>query len=135
MTFFFESRPKYTMNPLIFILSIVQSIMLLQMYIFESGQSYVSDITQFFQTGMPNPSACGALFAVWAIVLALYWKKIVTSPKLSTIMALVFVYFGTMITIGFPDFGFNWPTSVHLLEAYIGYAYFYESLINKYKIW
>jgi len=135
MKFFFEDRPKFTMNPLILILSIIQAVMLLQMYIFGSGQSYISDITQFFQTGMPNPSACGVLFTVWTIVLALYWAKIVKSPKLSTIMAIIFVYFGTMITIGFPDFGLNWPTSVHILEAYIGYGYIYESIIKKYKLW
>jgi hypothetical protein len=123
------------MNLLIIVLSIIQSAMLLQMYIFESDQSYINDIIQFFQTGMPNPSACGMLFAIWAIVLILYSRNLVKSPKLSTIMAIIFIYFGTMITIGFPDFGFNWPTSVHLLEAYIGYAYFYEALIKKIKIW
>ena len=135
MKFFFENRPRFTMNPIIVILSISQSIMLLQMYIFVGNQSYTSDIVQFFQTGMPNPSACGVLFAIWVIVCVLYWTKIVKSPKLSTIMAIVFVYFGTVITIGYPDFGLNWPTSVHLMEAYIGYGYFYESFIKKYKIW
>jgi hypothetical protein len=105
------------------------------MYIFENDLSYVKDITAFFQTGIPNPSACGVIFAIWAIVCMLYWSKIVKSPKLSTIVAVVFVYFGTIITIGYPDFGFNWPTSVHLMEAYIGYGYFYESIVSKYKIW
>ena len=130
MKFFFDNRPRFTMNLLILVISILQSILLLQMYIFESDLSYFEDIRMFFQTGMPNPSACGVLFTIWVFVSVLYWLKIVKSPKLSTIVAVVFVYFGTMITIGYPDFGFNWPTSVHLMEAYIGYGYSYYRMEN-----
>ena len=132
--FFFENRPKFTMNLLIIVLSIMQSFLLLQSYIFGS-KSYSDDIMMFLTSGLPNPSACGVLFATWVIVCILYWRKIVTSPKLSTIMAIIFIYFGTMITIGYSDFGLNWPTSVHLMEAYIGYGYLYESIIKKLKIW
>jgi hypothetical protein len=135
MKLFLKDKPKFTMNPLILVLSIIQSIMLLQMYLFESELSYIEDITFFFQTGIPNPSACGVIFALWAAVCLLYWIKLIKSPKLSTIVAIIFIYFGTIITIGFPDFGFNWPTSVHLMEAYIGYGYVYEAIIKKYKIW
>ena len=54
---------------------------------------------------------------------------------LATIVAAVLVYFGTINTIAFNDFGFNWPNSVHMFQAYIGYGYFIESIISKYKLW
>ena len=65
----------------------------------------------------------------------LYLTKKVESPKLATIVAIVYIYFGTINTIAFNDFGFNWPYSVHMFQAYIGYGYFFEALISKYKLW
>lgn len=121
------------MNIIIFVLSVFQSVMLILITITE--MCYFEEVRSFFQTGMPNPSVCGPLFAIWVIVCALYWTKIVKSPKLSTIVAAVFVYFGTATLVGYPDFGLNWPTSVHIMEAYIGYGYFIESLVSKYKLW
>ncbi len=90
-------------------------------------------ISQFCTTGIPNPGACGPLFVVWTIVLVLYWRGIVKSPILSTVVAAVFVYFGTTILLSYP-FGLDWPTLVHVMEAYIGYGYFIESAIKKLRL-
>jgi hypothetical protein len=97
--------------------------------------NYLDQVTIFFQSGIPNPSVCGPLFLIWVAVYILYITKKVESPKLSTIVAVVLVYFGTINTIAFNEFGFNWPNFVHMFQAYIGYGYFIESIISKYKIW
>jgi hypothetical protein len=138
---FFEGRPKFTMNLIVLALSIVQAVLLLMAATMAFG---FSGVYQFFTTGIPNPSACGPLFVVWITVLVLYWKGIVKSPKLSTVVAAVFVYFGTAVLFaqftGRLDLGgggveYIWATSVHVMEAYIGYAYFIESVAGKYKLW
>jgi len=108
--------------------------MLISVSFFEET-SYLESVIMFFQTGIPNPSVCGPLFLVWIFVCLLYITKKVDSPKLSTIVAVVLVYFGTINTIAFNEFGFNWPNSVHMFQAYLGYGYFIESIISKYKIW
>ena len=134
MNLFFENKPKFTMNILVIIISIIQGIMLISISFFEST-SYLESVSIFFQSGIPNPSVCGPLFLIWVFVSLLYITKKVESPKLSTIVAVVFIYFGTINTIAFNEFGFNWPNSVHLFQAYIGYGYFIESIISKYKMW
>jgi hypothetical protein len=118
----------------VIILSIINGILLIAVSFFEDT-SYLDSVMMFFQSGIPNPSVCGPLFFIWVIVCFLYITKKVESPILSTIVAIVLVYFGTINTIAFNEFGFNWPNSVHLFQAYIGYGYFIESIISKYKIW
>ena len=134
MQIFIENRPKFTMNVLVIVLSIINGIMLISVLFFEN-MNYLDEVSIFFQTGIPNPSVCGPLFFIWVFVCFLYLTKKINSPKLSTITAVVLVYFGTINTIAFNDFGFNWPNSVHLFQAYIGYGYFIESIISKFKIW
>ena len=134
MKIFIEGRPKFTMNLVVLIISFINAILLIAVSFFEDI-SYLDSVIMFFTTGIPNPSVCGPLFLIWILVCFLYITKKVESPKLSTIVAVVLVYFGTINTIAFNEFGFNWPNSVHLLQAYIGYGYFIESIISKYKIW
>jgi hypothetical protein len=134
MQIYIENRPKFTMNIIVIILSIINGILLIAVSFFEDI-SYLDSVTDFFQSGIPNPSVCGPLFFIWVLVCFLYITKKVESPKLSTIIAIVYIYFGTINTIAFNDFGFNWPNSVHLFQAYLGYGYFIESVISKYKIW
>ena len=134
MKIFIEGRPKFAMNLVILIISIIQGILLISVSFFEDT-SYMDSVALFFTSGIPNPSVCGPLFFIWVAVCLLYITKKVSSPKLSTIVAIVYVYFGTINTIAFNDFGFNWPNSVHLMQAYIGYGYFVESIISKYKLW
>jgi len=134
MKIFIENRPKFTTNILVIIISIIQGILLISVSFFEDT-NYLDSVIMFFQSGIPNPSVCGPLFIIWVIACLLYITKKVESPKLSTIVAAVLVYFGTINTIAFNDFGFNWPNSVHLFQAYIGYGYFIESTISKYKMW
>ena len=134
MKIFIEGKPKFTMNMVVLIISIIQGILLISVSFFEDT-SYLESVTRFFQSGIPNPSVCGPLFLIWVIVCFLYLTKKIESPKLSTIVALVLVYFGTINTIAFNDFGFNWPNSVHLFQAYLGYGYFIESIVSKYRIW
>jgi hypothetical protein len=134
MQIFIENRPKYTMNIIVIIISIIQGILLILFPLLE-GLNYFDQVCLFCQTAIPNPSVCGPLFLIWVIVCILYLTKKVNSPKLSTIVALIYIYFGTVNTIAFNDFGFNWPNSVHLFQAYIGYGYFIESIISKYKMW
>jgi hypothetical protein len=134
MRIFIENRPKFTMNIIVLIISIIQGILLIYISFMEET-SYIEWVYSFFQTAIPNPSVCGPLFLIWVVVCLLYITKKVESPKLSTILAAVFVYFGTINTIAFDDFGFNWPNSVHMFQAYIGYGYFIESIISKYKLW
>jgi hypothetical protein len=134
MRIFIENRPKFTMNIIVLIISIIQGILLIYISFMEET-SYIERVCSFFQTAIPNPSVCGPLFLIWIVVCLLYITRKVESPKLSTIVAAVFVYFGTINTIVFNDFGFNWPNSVHMFQAYIGYGYFIESIISKYKLW
>jgi hypothetical protein len=134
MWIFIENRPKFTMNIIVIALSIINGIMLILMPLLEN-QNYLDQVSSFFQTGIPNPCVCGPLFLIWIFVCFLYLTKKVKSPKLSTIVAIVLVYFGTINTISFNDFGFNWPNFVHMFQAYIGYGYFIESFISKYKLW
>lgn len=134
MKLFIEGRPKFTMNLVVLIISFVQGIMLVSVSFFEDT-SYLESVMMFFQTAIPNPSVCGPLFFIWVLVCALYITKKVESPKRSTIVAAVLVYFGTINVIAFNEFGFNWPNSIHMFQAYIGYGYFIESIISKYKIW
>jgi hypothetical protein len=134
MQIFIDKRPKFTMNIVIIILSIINGILLILVSFFEDT-SYLDSVNMFFQSGIPNPSVCGPLFLIWTIVCFLYITKKVESPKISTIVAIILVYFGTINVIAFNVFGFNWPNSVHMLQAYIGYGYFIESIISKYKIW
>ena len=134
MQIFIENRPKFTMNVIVFALSIINGIMLILVTFFED-LNYLDQVGMFFRSGIPNPSVCGPLFLIWIFVCILYVIKKVESPILSTIIAVVLVYFGTINTIAFNDFGFNWPNSVHMFQAYIGYGYFIESIISKYKLW
>ena len=134
MQIFIENRPKFTMNIIVLIISIIQGILLI-LVTFLGDLNYLDQVTRFFQSGIPNPSVCGPLFLIWVAVCILYITKKVESPKLSTIIALVYIYFGTINTIAFNDFGLNWPNSVHMFQAYIGYGYFIESIISKYKMW
>jgi len=134
MKLFIEGRPKYTMNIIIIILSIFQGVMLIAINFIED-LNYLEEVSWFFRTGMPTPAVCGPLFLIWALVCILYWTKKVESPKLSTIVAAVLIYFGTINVISYTPFGVNWPNSVHMLQAYVGYGYFIESIISKYKIW
>lgn len=134
MRIFIENRPKFTMNIIVIALSIINGIMLILMPFLEDI-NYLDQVSMFFLTGIPNPSVCGPLFLIWTFVCFLYIIKKVESPKLSTIFAIVLVYFGTINTIAFNDFGFNWPNFVHMFQAYIGYGYFIESIISKYKLW
>ena len=134
MKMFIQGRPKFTMNMLVIIISIIQGILLISVSFFEN-LSYLDQVSQFFTTALPNPSVCGPLFLIWIVVCLLYMTKKVESPKLATIVAIVYIYFGTINTIAFNEFGFNWPNSVHMFQAYIGYGYFIESAISKYKIW
>ena len=122
------------MNIIVIILSIINGIMLI-LTTFLEDLNYLDQVSQFFTTAIPNPSVCGPLFLIWVAVCILYLTKKVESPKLATIVAIVYIYFGTINTIAFNDFGFNWPNSVHMFQAYIGYGYFIESIISKYKLW
>jgi len=134
MQIFIENRPKFTMNIIILIVSIIQGILLILINFIEN-LNYANEVRCFCETAIPNPAVCGPLFLIWALVCILYWTKKVESPKLSTIVAVFLVYFGTINTIAFNEFGFNWPNSVHMFQAYIGYGYFIESIISKYKMW
>jgi hypothetical protein len=129
-----DNRSQFTINIFVILISIIQGILLIAMSFIEDI-SYLESVINFFRTAIPNPSVCGPLFLLWAFVCILYYTGKVTSPKLSTIIALILVYFGTINTIAFNDFGVNWPNSVHLLQAYLGYGYFIESIIKKYPLW
>jgi hypothetical protein len=134
MKLFIEGRPKYSMNMVVIILSIINGILLIAVSFFEDI-NYLDSVIMFFQTGIPNPSVCGPLFLFWVAVCLLYITKKTKSPKLSTIVAIVYLYFGTINTISFNEFGLNWPNFIHMFQAYIGFGYFFESLILKYNLW
>ena len=134
MQIFIENRPKFTMNIIVILLSLINGILLIAVSFLEDT-SYIESVTMFFQTGIPNPSVCGPLFLIWIAVCIFYMTKKVKSPKFSTIVAIIYLYFGAINVIAFNEFGFNWPNSVHMLQAYIGYGYFIESIIKKYKMW
>jgi hypothetical protein len=134
MKVFNEGKSKYTMNLVIILLAISQGIMLIFVGSMDN-MNYFEQVISFFTTGIPNPPVCGPLFLIWAIVCILYWTKKVSSPKLATIVAVVLVYFGTVNVITFTPYGLNWPNFIHMLQAYIGYGYFIDSFVFKYKIW
>lgn len=129
---FFKDQPKFTMNLIMLVLSISQAVLLLMV---ATMMGWSAGVYSFCTTGVPNPCACGPLFVVWTIVLVLYWRGIVKSPILSTVVAAVFVYFGTTVLLSYSPFGPNWPTFIHVLEAYIGYGYFIESAVCGYRLW
>lgn len=124
---------RYTINIVILILSAIQGVLLIFTALAEGN--YLGDVLSFFTTGMPNPSVCGPLFIIWFILCTLYLDgTTIISPRCATIFAVVFIYFGTVNVVFYP-IGLDWPTFVHVLQAYIGYVYFIESGISKYKVW
>ena len=134
MKIFIEGKSKYTMNLVMIFLVIIQGIFLIAIGLMDDA-GYLNAVIKLFTTGIPNPATCGPLFLILAAVLILYWTKKVTSPKLVTIVMAVMVYFGTINVITFSPFGLEWPSYVHITQVYIGYGYFIDSLIFKYKIW
>jgi hypothetical protein len=131
-----EGRPKFTVNVVVLVVCVVQGIMLLA-----TAQYTWENFIGFFRTGMPRPLFCGPLLLAWAILCALYIKGALKSPKILTLFAAICVYFGTMTLLSFRPgdvdgnlFVFAWATSVHALEAYIGYGYFIESVIRKWPV-
>lgn len=132
MEIFAKDRPRFTVNMVVVAICIVEAITLFMATVFV-GFSPID----FFGTGTPNPSVCGPLLTIWAILCVLYITGNLKSPVISTIFAAVCVYFGTA-TLPFFRSGnmveYAWATSVHALEAYIGYGYFIESAVRKYKL-
>jgi hypothetical protein len=128
-------RPKFTVNLVVAVICILESALLFT-------QFSLREFFAFFTSGMPRPAVCGPLLLIWTVLCVLYVTGSLKSPKISTIFAAICVYFGT-VTLSFfrPEqvdenmFVFAWATSVHALEAYIGYGYFIESVIRKYKLW
>lgn len=130
-----RERPKFTINAIVAGVCVFQAILLFTQ--FSPGEFFA-----FFTSGVPRPAVCGPLLLIWAILCILYIGGTLKSPKISTIFAAVCVYFGTVTLASFrPEqvggdmLIFAWATSVHALEAYIGYGYFIESAIRKYKPW
>ena len=135
MGLFLKDRPKFTVNVIVAGICFVQAVMLFANF-------SIGDFSAFFRSGMPNPSVCGPLLLIWAVLCILYIAGTLKSPKISTIFAAICVYFGTATLLFFRPgqvdgntFIFVWATSVHALEAYIGYGYFIESIVSKYKLW
>ena len=108
---------------------------MLILIVFLEDMDYFEQVNMFFQTAIPNPSVCGPLFLIWVLVCIIYLLKKVKSPILSTIVAAILVYFGTVNVIVHPTFTLDFPTAVHVFQAYVGYGYFIESIISKYKMW
>ncbi|MDI6884338.1 MAG: hypothetical protein QMD00_04330 [Hadesarchaea archaeon] len=132
---FAGERPKFTVNAIVVVICVFQAMMLFTQFSFQ-------EFFAFFTSGMPRPAVCGPLLLTWAIVCVLYLANVLKSPKISTVLAAICVYFGTMTLLFFrPEqvggdmFTFAWATSVHALETYIGYGYFIESAVKKLKLW